>query len=183
MVDPVNDAVTATLSDARQGQGAAQEGQGSTPGPIPVSTGQNGAVNDDGQQPRTPTPSIVKHLPGGGVTWGKKMAWLDMPEEYAGMQVRVWVNYPNAFDQDIQSRDNEVMRSALKQIFSEHNGWVTPEEIERAAREGRSPIPMPQPNTDDFWGQAPNELVGAMILLLNRETVKFPNSLMQSRRS
>lgn len=176
-------AITETIQNARQGQAAAQEGLGTTLAPTPILAGQNGAV-DDGREYHTEVSAPqVKHLPGGGVSWGKKLAWLPMPLGYEGMSVRVWVNYPNKFDTDIQSRDQEVMRSALKRIFIEHNGWVTPEELELAESEGRAPCPMSAPTTDVFWEEAPNELVGAMILLLNRETIKLPNSLMQNRRS
>lgn len=180
MSDLVGEAVAQTIQDASGGYPGAQGGSGEALSPTPASSPNGSSVD---VSPQALPPPLVKHLPGGGVSWGKKLVWMEMPEGYEGMKVRVWVNYPNKFDTDIQSRDNEVMRSALKLIFLEHNGWVTPEELELAEVQGRTPIPLASPTEDQFWFDAPNELVGAMILLLNRETVKLPNSMMARNRS
>ena len=183
MTDEVGRAIAQTSYDAQQvggtGQGATVPPTPSTP-PLP---GQNGHVNDGGLARPDVVPSGVVTIPTGGVTWGRKSTWMEMPDEYAGMKVRVWVNYPNDFDNQMSSKDSKIIRDAAKQIFLEHNGWVTPEEYELAQKENRTPRPMPQPTTDEFWELVPNELAGALLLLLNRETLKLPNSLMKKNRS
>jgi hypothetical protein len=179
MTDPVGEAVTQTIQDARQVGGTEQGGSVPLSAPSQAPTGNGSAADDGGRM----GPSQVMTLPAGGVTWGKKTAWMDMPDDYSGMKIRVWVNYPNDFDQEISSRDPDKLRNIVKQIFLEHNGWVTPDEVEAAARENRTPRPMPQPTTDEFWQLIPNELAGAVLLLLNRETMKLPNSLIQRYRS
>lgn len=180
MSDMVRDAVTQTMQDARQ-QGGTEQG-GSSPLPLSAQAASvnGGAANDGG---RGSAHSSVTTIPTGGVTWGKKSAWMEMPGEYAGMKIRVWVNYPNDFDSQIGSRDQKIIRDAVKQIFLEHNGWVTPEEYEKAQSEGRSPVPMQQPTTDEFWELIPNDLAGALLLLLNRETLKLPKSLMEESKT
>lgn len=172
----IDNAVAQTL----QAQQAGGTGQGAAVPPAvpsPGLTGQNGHADISPLD----QPSRVVTLPS-GVSWGKKCAWMDMPGEYAGMKVYVWVNYPNDFDTQISSRDNTLIRDACKRIFIEHNGWTSPEEVEAASRENRNPVPLSQPTTDEFWEQIPNELAGALILLLNRETMKLPKLLMEKNR-
>lgn len=183
MSDEVNRAVAETIHDAQQAGGTGQAVPVPPPMPTPGANGQNGAANDGGRGVGETVHSSVVTVPTGGVTWGKKTAWMDMPDEYAGMKIRVWVNYPNDFDAQIGSRDNKIIRETVKQIFIEHNGWITPEEYEKAQRENRAPVPLPPPTTDEFWELIPNDLAGAMLLLLNRETLKLPKSLMEQNKA
>jgi hypothetical protein len=178
-LDPVSHAVSQTMQEARQAGGTEQGGSLPPLSSTQAATGQNGHV-DDG---RRAVPSQVVTIPTGGVSWGKKTSWIDMPDEYAGMKIRIWVNYPADFDVQIQSRNNDIIRATLKQIFLEHNGWTDPEEVAKAAAEGRTPVPLPPPTTDEFWNGIPNELAGALMLLVNRETLKLPNLLLKQNRS
>lgn len=174
----IDNAVAATL-EVHQAGGTAQGAA------VPPAVPGQGVASQNGHVDVSPLdlPSRVVTIPAGGVSWGKKTTWMELPGEYAGMKVQVWVNYPSDFDTQIGSRDNDNIRNACKRIFLAHNSWVSPEEAEAAAREGRPPVPLSPPTTDEFWEQIPNELAASMLLLLNRETLKLPKSLLNQDRS
>lgn len=144
------------------GQGVALS---ATSYPTPHPTGNGSPANVSPQQ--------VEMAP----KWGKRVSWLDLPETadspYKGLKIRVWTNYPNKLDQDMANRqDQQLARDAMKKIFLEHNNWPDPDDEEKV---------LAPPTTDEFWEKIPNDLAGALIVVLQTEATRYPNSLMPNR--
>jgi hypothetical protein len=59
---------------------------------------------------------------------------------------------------------------ALSQIFVEHNGWCDPDGT-----------PYPPAADPAFWGEIPDELASALLILLQTEKAKLPTSLARAR--
>lgn len=131
----------------------------------------------------------------------RRELWLDLPPEYPGFKVRLWVNYParymtvvqNGGQPDTLARLRELedadgaeaaekraalqeqalaeSRAMLGQIVLEHNGWCDADGT-----------PYPPPTSPDFWEDISTELAAAILALLQAETMKLPSSLMKTRR-
>lgn len=117
----------------------------------------------------------------------RREAWVDLPAEYAGFRVRIWVNPPSKLWAAIytpateetdeerkqvaeQVKQNQRM-TALKQIVLEHNGWIDYDEV-----------PYPPATTDEFWDDIPDELAAVLLTVIQREMSKLPNSLIPKKR-
>ena len=100
----------------------------------------------------------------------RREAWVDLPEEYAGFKVKIWVNAPNTLWDDTKSTDETKVAAAVKRIFLEHNGWRD--------YEGNT---YPSPTEDDFWQQIPTELATVMIVVAQKEAATLPNSMLPKR--
>lgn len=102
----------------------------------------------------------------------RREAWVDLPEAYAGLKFRMWVNAPQKLWVDVWSRDGTRAEAALSQIILEHNGWLD--------FDGQ---PYPQLPDPQFWIDVPTELVSVMIIVAQDEIGRLPNSLAPKRRS
>jgi hypothetical protein len=101
-----------------------------------------------------------------GLRIPRREVWADLPEEYAGFRVKLWINYPRRLQDDLRSGDTERVSAALSQLVLEHNGWQD---------EDGTPLP---PTTDPtFWQAIPDELAAVVIITVNREAQRLPNSL------
>lgn len=100
----------------------------------------------------------------------RREVWIDLPEEYAGLRVKVWVNFPRALLLELQSSDNDRLAAALGKIVLEHNDW--------ADSDG---VALPEPANAAFWQLIPDELAGVILVLLNQELGRLPNSLRAMR--
>jgi hypothetical protein len=98
----------------------------------------------------------------------RRDAWVEVPDPYEGFRVKLWVNYPRRFLEDIQSGESARIKDALCKIVLEHNGWCDEEGA-----------PLPPASTPDFWDAIPDELAGALIALLNEEGQRLPNAIAQ----
>lgn len=106
----------------------------------------------------------------------RREKWLELPEEYAGFSFKVWVNAPAkhwaAVGRAAQDDGDEAeAREALRHIILEHNGWLD--------FDGN---PYPQPDQDGFWEEIPTELAACMIVAVQVEQTKLPNSLAPKRK-
>lgn len=88
---------------------------------------------------------------------------------YSGFKVKLWVNYPRHLIIELrESDDAEVQKKILTQMVVAHNGWVNIDGEE-----------FPPANDPAFWEQIPDELAGALIALVNRESSKLAASVRQ----
>lgn len=118
----------------------------------------------------------------------RREVWVDLPAEYAGFKVRIWVNPPSRLWADIitpqdpdetpesakelteQVKEDKRL-AALKRIVLEHNGWVD--------YDGEV---YPATNTKEFWDDIPDELAAVLLTVIQREMAKLPNSLIPKKR-
>jgi hypothetical protein len=96
----------------------------------------------------------------------RRETWIELPPEYPGFKMRVWVNPPTRLWNDVASGDDARTRAALKAVALEHNGWC---DIEGKLFE--------QPSTDSFWDDIPTELAALVIVLIQKAMTALPNSL------
>lgn len=127
----------------------------------------NGTVSDH----PSAVPSGADPAPVTGMVSGPRLprreVWLDLPQEaYPGFKIKVWVNYPRKLNDELSSRDQARMQSALRQMVVEHNNWCDSEGA-----------PFPVANSDAFWEALPDELAAAIIVLLSAEVGKLAASL------
>lgn len=101
----------------------------------------------------------------------RREKWLALPEEYPGLQVRVWVNCPYRELRGMDSGDPEEMKAALLKIVLEHNGWCD--------QDGQ---PFPPASDPAFWEDIPTELAATVIALVQAEAKQLPNSILSPRR-
>lgn len=101
-----------------------------------------------------------------GDTRGKRIAnrtpWLDLPEPYDNLRVRVWLDYPQEIAElltapgpkpdgspgESPEESSERIMEFLKGVILQHDGW------EMGDDEG----PLQSPDTDDFWRRIPTPL-------------------------
>jgi hypothetical protein len=123
----------------------------------------------------------------------RRELWLELPGEYgqAGMQVKVWVNYPRPVLNKLMSSDDKLTKEALLQIVLEHNGWTDFEgEPFPAANDPGEVCTVEHPEgeacpgmlRDGFWEAIPDELAAAVIVLVRLESGKLATSLIPARR-
>jgi hypothetical protein len=116
----------------------------------------------------------------------RREKWLDLPDEYAGFKIKVWINAPTKLWNDIlyaeeydetndseaeTDRKTDIVFNALKQIVLEHNGWLD--------FDGN---PIPAANTIEFWDTIPTELSACIIAAVQRGAYDLPNSMRPQRR-
>lgn len=105
-------------------------------------------------------------VPGGGPRIPRREKWIDLPDEYAGFRARVWLNFPQRLKAEFQSGEQERQAAALSKIVLEHNGWCDEEGV-----------PFPPAADPAFWDAVPDELAACVLILLDQEMAKLPNSL------
>lgn len=96
----------------------------------------------------------------------RREVWFELPSEYAGFRVKVWVNYPRRFNDDLVTGDSGKIVAVLRQIVLEHNGWCD-----------FDGTPFPTADTAEFWAAIPDELASAVIVLLREQVGKLASSL------
>lgn len=107
---------------------------------------------------------------------GKRVAnrspWLDLPEPYDNLKIRVWLDYPAEVTQLLTPVKDETPEQTsarglefLKAVILQHDGWELDDD------QG----PLPQPDTDEFWDRIPNDL-GVKIGERFREEMESGNS-------
>lgn len=103
----------------------------------------------------------------------RRESWVDLPPEYEGFRMRVWLNAPSRFWTSIQnaSVDEAEARKALQTIVLEHNGWLD--------FDGE---PYPQPTESGFWEDIPTELAACILSATQYEMGKLPKSIASKNR-
>lgn len=101
----------------------------------------------------------------------RREAWVELPAEYEGFKFRVWLNAPTRIWNDLTSTQEEQTLEALKQLVLEHNGWID--------FEGQ---PYPPASEPKFWEDIPTELAACMLISIQVEMQKLPNSIAPQRR-
>ena len=101
----------------------------------------------------------------------RREKWIELPEEYEGFEVRVWVNAPAKLWSELQTGNEERARAALSQIVLEHNNWLD--------FDGE---PFPAANEPDFWEAIPTELAALILVAVQQEIQSLPNSIAPRRR-
>lgn len=101
----------------------------------------------------------------------KRTAWIRLPDEYgeAGMEMRVWVNYPHGIGNALRGlKGTEAFKEALSAVVLEHNGWL-----------GSDGEPLPDAQAEDFWwgDEISDELVGVVLVLLSDVPQRYPKGL------
>jgi hypothetical protein len=96
----------------------------------------------------------------------RREAWIELPPEYPDFRVKVWVNYPRRFNDEIRSGDQQRTTEVLRQVVLEHNGWSDVDGT-----------PFPAPTTAEFWDAIPDELLLVVVNLLVQEMGKLGTSI------
>lgn len=100
----------------------------------------------------------------------RRETWVDLPDEYEGFKIRIWVNAPTTLWRQMGEGDTEETQAAASKLVLEHNGWRDFD---------GDPYPAVGP---EFWDAIPTELAATMIAAANAEMMKLPNSLTPTRR-
>ena len=111
-----------------------------------------------------------------GDSRGKRIAnrtpWLDLPEPYDNLRVRVWLDYPAEVTQLLTAQKDETPEQTsargldfLKSVILQNDGWELDDNLG----------PLPQPDSDEFWDRIPNDL-GIKIGERFREEMEAGNS-------
>lgn len=88
---------------------------------------------------------------------GKRIAnrtpWIDLPEPFDNLRVRVWLDYPQEVADLLSPPPDETPEQAseritrfLKEVILQHDGWEDDAGV------------LPQPDTDEFWERIPTPL-------------------------
>lgn len=105
----------------------------------------------------------------------RREKWVNLPEEYDGFQVKIWVNAPSKMWQAIGAAasggEEDRAQEAAAAIITEHNGWLD--------YDGK---PYPPANTPQFWEEIPTELAGVVFALVQYEMGDLPNSIATRKR-
>ena len=101
----------------------------------------------------------------------RRETWIDLPEEYAGFRVKIWVNSPSKLWADLGSGDEERAQAAAEKLVLEHNGWLD-----------FDGDPYPPPSLPEFWDEIPTELAACVLAAAQAEIQKLPNSIAPRRR-
>ena len=107
----------------------------------------------------------------------RRTLWVDLPERtpegeeaYPGFKVRVWVNFPSRFAEQLKTGNEEEKSEVLRKIVVEHNGWCDEEGT-----------PFPAATDPEFYRQIPTELAVLIVVAIQEAMVRFPNSLLPTR--
>lgn len=107
---------------------------------------------------------------------GKRIAnrtpWLDLPEPFDNLKIRVWLDYPQdvAFlwtpvENETKDAATKRVMEACKSVFLAHDGW-----------EDEDGEIMPQPDTDEFWQRISTPLGAALVTRFFSEINGNPTS-------
>src|SRR5262245_8672281 len=101
----------------------------------------------------------------------RRETWVSLPSEYEGFKLRVWVNAPTRIWNSLTADNEAEIREAFQQLVLEHNGWLD--------FDGKPYPPVSEPQ---FWEEIPTELASCMLVSLQVEMQKLPNSIAPQRR-
>lgn len=101
----------------------------------------------------------------------RREKWIDLPEEYAGFRIKVWLNAPTKVWMGLTNKKEKKAQEAAKQIVLEHNGWLD--------FDGE---PYPPPSEEAFWEDIPTELAASVFAAANAEMSDLPNSIATRKR-
>lgn len=102
----------------------------------------------------------------------RRETWVELPSEYEGFKFRVWLNAPTRIWAELTADNEKASLGALQQLVLEHNGWLD--------FDGQ---PYPPAEVEKFWEEIPTELAACILIALQAEMQKLPNSIApQSRR-
>jgi hypothetical protein len=106
----------------------------------------------------------------------RRETWLELPPEYAGFRVKIWLNPPAkawkavwAVGEDKETK--AAAEAALRDIVMEHNGWADV-----------YGVPFPPADTAEFWDEIPDELAAVVMISCQLEMGKLGNSLLPKNR-
>ena len=88
---------------------------------------------------------------------GKRIAnrapWIELPEPFDNLKVRVWLDYPQdvanlliAREGETQAQSGQRISTFLKEVVLEHDGWEDDDGV------------LPRPDTNEFWARIPTPL-------------------------
>lgn len=103
----------------------------------------------------------------------RRTVWADLPAEYEGFKVEVWVNAPTKLWTSMQNPETseaEKQEAASKLIIA-HNGWLDFDGNE-----------YPPPSEAKFWEDIPTELAACVFATAYLEMQRLPNSLAPNNR-
>ena len=101
----------------------------------------------------------------------RREAWVDLPDEYEGFRVKVWLNAPSKMWLELGSGNEKRAMVSAKKLVMEHNGWLDFEGNE-----------YPATTEDAFWEEIPTELAACILAAIQLEMQKLPNSMAPRRR-
>lgn len=111
----------------------------------------------------------------------RREVWIELPDEYAGFRFKAWVNAPSKLwtqlgatapewaEPEERERVEDARFEAMNRLVLEHNGWLD--------FEGEA---YPATTEAEFWEAIPTELAACILVALQAEMQKLPNSI-QSR--
>ena len=103
----------------------------------------------------------------------RREVWADLPveaaESYPDFRVKLWANFRRSLLDEITSGDNDRVSIALRRIVLEHNGWCD--------EDGQ---PYPSASDAAFWDAIPTELATLIVIVIQREATRLPNSLLRT---
>lgn len=104
-----------------------------------------------------------------GVKIPRRVVWIKLPEPYSELQLKVWLNFPRRFREELSEATTEDgIRAVLMKIVLEHNGWLDEDD---AGDEST----LPQPSSPEFWSRISDEVFAVFMLILKREIDNIPN--------
>lgn len=101
----------------------------------------------------------------------KRITEVDLPPEYEGFKVKIWVNAPTKLWAALNGGNEAVMRESLGQIVVEHNNWLD-----------FDCKPYPPASDPAFWDEIPTELAACILVAAQTEMQRLPNSIAPQRR-
>lgn len=102
----------------------------------------------------------------------RRERWLELPDEYEGFRIKIWLNAPTKLWMALMdSQDEKAAQAAAERLVLEHNGWLD--------FDGN---PYPPPSDAAFWEEIPTELAAAVLALAQVAMQDLPNSLAPTKR-
>jgi hypothetical protein len=100
----------------------------------------------------------------------RREQWIDLPPEYDGFRVKIWVNAPTKFWTALSSEDESEALNGMQKIVLEHNGWLD--------FDGE---PYPPAGSPELWEEVPTELAACVLVAAQTAMSDLPNSLRPTR--
>lgn len=102
----------------------------------------------------------------------RRLQWIPLAADgdYAGHQVYARIRYPDTLNVKFSSGDFEQIKSALREVVLEHNGWIDPDTEE----------PLPAASEDGFWASLAQEEVLLMLRAVGAARKKVLTGLLET---